>query len=314
MADAPAPCVRCHRRTRVGLAVSLIGHVPHSAEGLSGEGCRAVGGRWVRTGRRGLVCLAALVLVGGCGSAVGGAGGAAGTTGTTGAAPAADGPQTYAVPVKALHLSPDGRTVIIDVDRGMVACPVRPHVYNLEEDAAVVDVNVTVDVGPTAGCPTDAVTTVPVPLSAPLGSRSVSVNSTLYTVTPTGFATCDPEIGCHPPTAGCNDESYRATRYTMDLPLHGVTWNVVGCDGTWMIMDVDTGHSGCAAAGSYPDGQDPCANNHQVRRWFFHNVNGVWTSVGGTTAPGCPPGLPTGFPTALCQNLGAVGSPATPAR
>jgi hypothetical protein len=205
--------------------------------------------------------------------------------------------------VSSARIGGDDRTVTVDVVREP-DCFDNERASVDEENERAVYVRVSMDaigMPPGQKCPPRGTKAVTVQLSAPLGQRDLVVNNDLSFTRGTdgGLRQCDRELGCHPAPTGCTAESYQTALFAADTPRHA-TWNAQACDGTWLILDIDTGQAACPVTG---DGSGPCAGLHRITRWFYRAEPDGWSTLTTTRQGGCPAALPAAFPTRLCSAL-----------
>ncbi len=154
-------------------------------------------------------------------------------------------------------------------------------------------------------CPERRTTEVPMRVSAPLGDRVLLFNNFGPAWAPDGerYRMCDDLLGCHPPEDPCDPVWIDQTVYYLDVPVKRLrsVREVRGCDGTWLVLDVNPAEGTCP-----PDGGD-CDPGGTVSRWFLRFSGEGWETVLRTVEAGCA-GLDrrfADFPTALCENLAA---------
>jgi len=159
-------------------------------------------------------------------------------------------------------------------------------------------------------CPSTRVETAQVRLPAPLGHLSVVINSsTIFSPTHgsllkrcaiAGQDFCGP----FPVTpATCANSSYGQAMESTGPP-QGATYWVRGCDGHWLVLDVEWpgGPVGCDA---------PCHPAMTGTRTFFKAGSKGWISVAVAQTAGCTQvhhWVPQ-FPSSLCARLPAPGQP-----
>jgi hypothetical protein len=156
------------------------------------------------------------------------------------------------------------------------------------------------------GCPEHRRAEVPLRVTDPLGDRQLLFNSMGPAWSPDGarYRTCDEILGCQPPADHCDRAWIDNALYYMDLPVNrtGAVSNVVACDGTWLVLELNRGAGNCP-----PD--QPCASTAETRRLFLYFGQYGWDTVASTRDAGCAAvhiERPD-FPAALCESLPAVG-------
>lgn len=154
-------------------------------------------------------------------------------------------------------------------------------------------------------CSERRTTEVPLKVSAPLGDRMLLFNSRNPAWTPDGdhYRLCDDLLGCHPPEDPCDPVWIDQAVYHLDVPVKRLrsVREVRGCDGMWLVLDVNPAVGGCP-----PDGGD-CEPGGDVARWFLRFSGEGWETVLRTAEAGCA-GLESrfaDFPVELCANLAA---------
>lgn len=151
------------------------------------------------------------------------------------------------------------------------------------------------------------------PVSIPLlAGRNLSVNSRHLWAPADGataFRQCHDILGCHPPADRC-DPAYVELMLSRSEVAPERQVDIVACDGTWMVLEIDAVMSGCQSL----DGRSPptgCAGSGTHARWFAtaHPDEG-WNVVVSGDAGGCGDVHATipDFPTALCQDLPPHGA------
>ncbi len=180
---------------------------------------------------------------------------------------------------------------------------------DVSEDAMTVDVTTRYDVT-VADCPgretEELEVTVP-----PLGDRALRIDFETWStaIDGTTWQRCRPAFGCAPPPADrCAQPWMDDIVADVELPPER-DLDVVACDGTWLILDVDAVVSGCQGL----DGDPPpssCAGSGTHARWFLRFVDeeAGWGDVLlSTTQGGCTEVVAAvpGFPPALCEGIAA---------
>jgi hypothetical protein len=152
-------------------------------------------------------------------------------------------------------------------------------------------------------------------LANPLGDRDILGEDDLGnmqrwqnidgTLTACVLPDCDPDTGAAPLEPTCDNGTLREAVQADDVPTHADI-TVLGCDGSWAVVDVDIGAGSCPAQ----DGPNPCAGE-RVDRLFWHAEGGAWVRVFWSRDPGCGKvreSVPA-FPVALCEGLPAPPVP-----
>jgi hypothetical protein len=144
---------------------------------------------------------------------------------------------------------------------------------------------------------------------ASLGDRVLVFNASSPAWGPKGdrYERCDEVLGCKPPADHCDPVWVDQAVYQLDVPvkrIRGVR-DVRGCDGNWLVVDVNPAVGDCPPA----EGADPCTIPARVTRWFMRFGMARWEQVTGTKQNGCAPiqAVRPEFPDVLCRNLPAVG-------
>jgi hypothetical protein len=175
----------------------------------------------------------------------------------------------------------------------------------VSEDEMSVDVTTRYDVTVT-DCPDKATEELAVTVP-PLGDRPLRIDFETWStaIDGTTYQRCRPAFGCAPPPADrCAEPWTDHIVADVELPP-GRDLDVVACDGTWLILDVDAVVTGCQGL----DGEPPpssCAGSGTHVRWFLRFVDeeAGWGDVlFSTTQGGCAEvvaAVPE-FPTALCD-------------
>jgi hypothetical protein len=229
------------------------------------------------------------------------------------ATPAQDGHRfhTYSAEVFAVRQAADPRRLQVDVGlRDPRGCVRNPQVSYDDERVDLIWLSARIDMAEGVTCgPVLRKATVDVMLPKPVAGRDLVIQSASggnWALKGGQYRPCDQNYGCHPAPTGCTTASYEQTVAGMDAPKHGVDWDVRGCDGRWMVMDVTVALSACP--GQEPGPANPCIPG-TTRRVFYRNNGGLaWTSVYGTvTHQRCPPDLPAEFPRRLCATLPPLG-------
>lgn len=186
-------------------------------------------------------------------------------------------------------------------------CNTDPTATVTEQQPGVVYVTTTYRVSSPA-CPSSTLT-LTLALNDDLEGRLLVIDQQAWVLDPSGATTgslrqCDPTFGCDPKPAACDDEAYRLALDSGDFPRNGRTWTQQACRVPWLILDVDTTASGCAATGDDP-GSNPCLSGpRRVTRWVFTQRGPLWDTV--ATLPlggGCGQEPPSALPRELCASL-----------
>ncbi len=119
------------------------------------------------------------------------------------------------------------------------------------------------------------------------------------------YRQCTGPFGCEPPPKNhCDPAWLRLAGHSGELPPERSYTNR-GCDGTWLVMDIDAVVTGCQPL----DGRPPpagCADAGEHVRWFFRfTERSWWTVVAAGNSAGCTDvhrQVPE-FPTRLCAKL-----------
>jgi hypothetical protein len=120
------------------------------------------------------------------------------------------------------------------------------------------------------------------------------------------YRKCDDILGCYPPADHCDPVWIDQAVFQLDVPvkhIRGVR-DVRGCDGTWLVVDVNPAVGDCPPA----DGESPCTVPPRTTRWFMHFSGKTWDQLTGAKVGGCAPvrAVRPDFPGSLCENLPAV--------
>lgn len=164
--------------------------------------------------------------------------------------------------------------------------------------------------GVLGGCPDRATAEVTMRVAKPLGRRVLLLNSTSPAWAPTagpGYRECDDVLGCHPPADHCDPVWVDQAVLGMDVPVKRVRSirDVLGCDGTWLVLDLNRAAGDCPPA----EGAPVCDVPSETTRLFLHFGPHGWDTVAGGKEAGCAPVRTArpDFPEALCRALPAVG-------
>ncbi len=234
----------------------------------------------------------------------------------SGSPPTTDTPAwtTFAAEVVGVRRG-DERTAIVEVElpAGRADCARDLRVEMVEDQLpdrpTVIYANIvfsSAGTGVAGACPDRAPAEVTLPVSQPLGDRELLFNSTAPAWSPDGarYRTCDEILGCQPPADHCDRAWIDTALYSMDLPVKrtGAVSNVVACDGTWLVLELNRGAGNCP-----PD--QPCASTAETRRLFLYFGQYGWDTVASTRDAGCAAvhAERPDFPAALCETLPAVG-------
>jgi hypothetical protein len=261
--------------------------------------------------RIGVLVVTLVLLLAGCGTVRAGAG-AAGSPGVSSASPMPAGWVTYGpadVQLVSVSVGGSGRVlaVAVQVPAGRDGC-MRTLTAGLTElGATVAYASITFQsrlfsVG--GACPATRVMTVRIRLPAPLGRRQVMINSdTVFAPGHGALLRRCGEFGCGPfalpPPASCTNPSYQEAMLSTGPPMHA-TYQVVGCDGRWLVLDVGWpgGPAGCDA---------PCNPSLVAARWFFRAGPHGWVTITTALTGGCTQAhkAEPRFPARLCAGLPA---------
>jgi hypothetical protein len=121
----------------------------------------------------------------------------------------------------------------------------------------------------------------------------------------TTYRQCTGPFGCDsPPRNHCDPAWLTLAGHTGELPPER-SYKNRGCDGTWLVMDVDAAVTGCQPLDGRP-APTGCADAGHHVRWFFRFTKG-WTVVAAGNSAGCADVHATvpDFPTRLCAKLPA---------
>lgn len=253
-----------------------------------------------------LLCAAALLFVGGCGTLVSGQG--------DGSSPSSSAdepiPWTTMQPsaVTGVRVSADGRTLSLaaQVPSGADACvrKLKAVLTDPMTDLARVQVTFTSPSGDRAsGCTEEKTSTATVKLPEPLGDRDVIVdNYTRFTADgaePPALRLCG-ELGCTPPATGCTVASYEQALMAVDAPAHTFR-DTERCDGEWLVLDISW-RTGPVCG---DDTKDAACSARLGDRWFFRARKSGWEPISRTSAGGCRDvqRAEPDFPSSLCASL-----------
>ncbi|EHR60630.1 hypothetical protein SaccyDRAFT_1732 [Saccharomonospora cyanea NA-134] len=202
-------------------------------------------------------------------------------------------------------------SLVVELPAGGATCGRDARVEHLQDDLPdrpdTVYANVVYSaVPPEFGeCPERRTTEVPMRVSAPLGDRMLLFNSSGPGWAPDGdhYRLCDDLLGCSPPEDHCDPVWIDQAVYHLDVPVKRLrsVREMRGCDGTWLVLDVNP------AVGNCPPGGGDCDPGGTVSRWFLRFSGEGWETVLRTAEAGCA-GLGrrfADFPTALCEDLPA---------
>jgi hypothetical protein len=250
--------------------------------------------------RRLLVMLVLGLAAAGCGSDDGG-GGSAPTD-----QPGLRFAQAVVVEVRAA--GDDGHLVLVaQVPAGAAGCATNLRA-EVSDTQASVDVTTRYDIAVAlteADCPDRERRELEVAVS-PLGDRLLRIDYEMWSTAIDGatFQKCRPAFGCAaPPDDHCARPWIDHIVAEAELPPER-DLDVVGCDGTWLVLDVDAVVTGCQGL----DGDPPpsgCAGSGTHVRWFLRFVDeeAGWDVLASTAQDGCAEVVATvpEFPTALCD-------------
>jgi hypothetical protein len=210
--------------------------------------------------------------------------------------------------IAAVRESPDQATLIVDLNMpaGLTDRDCWRNLSGrvIDFSASSLIVQLTADFWSDRRCAsTTVLTSVPVKLPGPLGSRTANINnsSSDYIADPPGAGTlrfCY-EGRCTPlPPATCAGTSIQAAAKGAEVDPHA-TYTVRSCDAHWLVLDFAwTGRPACDNA---------CASTSRTTmRWFYRPTEHGWRAITGTTEAGCAAiqRAEPAFPTELCANLG----------
>ncbi|MDF3297788.1 hypothetical protein [Streptomyces tropicalis] len=251
-----------------------------------------------------VLCAAAVLLLGGCGTQVAGRGGGTPATAT------GPLPWTLAEPssVLAARLGTDRRTLSLDAP---VPAGPRPCVRGLRAvvtDTAAKQVWVQVTFASPSGdrrsgCTGQTTATARVRLPQPLEGRDLIVDHyTVFTADgakPPALRRCG-QLGCRPPATGCTPASYEQALFAVGAPRHTYR-DAEHCDGAWLVLDFSW-RTGPACAG---DTTNPACSSRLGDRYFFRAEHTGWKPFLESTAGGCRAvrRREPAFPPALCTSL-----------
>jgi hypothetical protein len=247
-----------------------------------------------------VLAVAGLVLAGCARAPVGGPTPA----GTATAAEPVDTGVEYEAPVTGVLPGPDPRRLVIQVtyptDTGTCYGPPRP--YLLEETDTVIFANVVMaPVGsPTPGsCPATGTGTLTT--TAPVGTRSLTINQQPWRLAGGGYWRCDTELGCAPSADHC-DATWTLQAFNgLDVPRHAGR-HIEHCDQQWLVMTVDVNSAACGAGG-----RPGCSAPPSVARYVFRFAT-AWVLAARTVTAGCAQiraAVPE-FPEQICASLPAT--------
>ena len=188
-------------------------------------------------------------------------------------------------------------------------CPHNARAEVTAEENDLVYVTTLYDVDTTRHCDDAMATATAVP-SRPLGGRGLVIDQREWRPAGGGgYRLCDDVVGCDPQPAGCDDDSNRLALDAGDFPRNGRTWTARACAVPWLVLDVDTTASGCAATGDDPE-SNPCLDGpRRVTRWVFRQAGPLWDQTALLPAGGgCGQDPPKGLPAQMCRSLPPVGS------
>lgn len=226
--------------------------------------------------------------------------------------------QTFTAEVSGVAPGPDEYTVIVraSVLAGRIECARDLRIEQLTEQQPDAPRMIWANVVYTSprnvkpgDCPDRVAAEVPLRSSAPLGDRRLALNSFGPVWAPAGgtYRQCDQTLGCDPPADHCASVWIDQVVLGLDVPvknLHGVR-DVLGCDGTWLVLDLNRAVGQCPPL----DGKPTCSVPDQTTHLFLRWGDRGWETIVGTKAGGCAAvqAAAPRFPTALCANLPALG-------
>ncbi|MEO3742116.1 hypothetical protein [Plantactinospora sp. B5E13] len=220
---------------------------------------------------------------------------------------------TYQADVTRVRPGPDRRTLLLDVDlpAGHPECARNPRITNYTEEPGPdgqpdrIYADVAVDSarsGMVGGCPTRTTRQVRLRAPKPIGDRLVVLNQETWARQADGYRRCDPTVGCTPPADHCDPVWITAAVQGMDVPRNSAR-NTERCDGSWLVLTLDTNSAACGAGG-----RPGCEAPPSVHRYFLHWESNGWRIVVRTQGHGCGDVLAVrpDFPRKLCQYLPAT--------
>jgi hypothetical protein len=211
--------------------------------------------------------------------------------------------------VTAVRRGPGGRTAIVElqVPSGDPDCARDPRATNLVEENNLVYASFVVDSrqDDRAGrCLARATATAELTAPGPLGDRTLVLNQQAWAPQGDTYRRCDDQLGCRPPADHCDRAWVDQAISGMDVPRHAYQ-GVKGCDGDWLVLEIDTGAGAC---GPVDPGPRPSCTAESRRSRHFMTFTDGWTTVSGARDAGCAGihAVEPDFPTALCKDLPAL--------
>jgi hypothetical protein len=253
-----------------------------------------------------VLCAAAVLLLGGCGTQVAGD-----TNDASDPTPAVSLPWTTVAPsaVTAAQLADDRRTLTLtaQVPKGKRPCvrALKAALTDSSQKYMWVQITFSSPSGDRrSGCTGEGTASTRLRLPEPLGNRELIVDiSTQFTADGAklpALRLCG-ELGCHPPATGCTVASYEQAMIAADAPKHSYR-DTEHCDGKWLVIDFHWPTGGvCGDTTESPSG----CSSRLGDRVFFRAETAGWKPITASATGGCKAvrHAEPAFPTALCAGL-----------
>ena len=198
---------------------------------------------------------------------------------------------TLEVTVKTVSVSSEPKHIdmVVEIAAGQDGCAEKPRA-TVQTDNDTVRRTVVYDsiVEPAYGVCADKTTADVVAELPALAPAKLVMNNQAWALGADGatYTRCEGSFGCEPPPADHCDEAW------IDFLLSNVELapdrdvDVLGCDGTWVVLDIDTAPSGCESDDGRPV---PSGCTYSHKRWFltFVDKQTGWDVVAAGTSAGC---------------------------
>lgn len=216
---------------------------------------------------------------------------------------------TNAAQVTGARPGPAPNTAVIEVElpSGGEDCAKDLRIEMLTEENDTVYANVVFSSRGSAvfgACPAKVKAETTLTTPGPLGQRPLSLNSSeVWHRLGASYGRCDEHLGCTPPADPCAEAWIDKVTFDADVPvkhLNGAR-DVRGCDGTWLVLDINRHVGDCPPA----DGVPACPATGHASRVVYRWTGNGWNGVAGAKGAGCDEikaQLPE-FPSALCDRL-----------
>lgn len=216
---------------------------------------------------------------------------------------------TFESEVTGVRRGPTPETAVVDlsVPAGDSDCARDPRATNVVEENGRVYATFVADTLQDPDfrrCTGRAAASATLSAPSPLGERPLILNHQAWAPDGETYRRCDVHLGCHPPADHCDRAWLDRAIAGMDIPRHAYV-SVKGCDGTWMVVDINTAAGDCGPVDPGP--RPGCTVEPRYQRHFMRFGDG-WTTVSRARQAGCA-GVHAhepAFPEALCRELPAL--------